>query len=186
MNPPLWLKANEINVPANNAPVILFAGDTTSGLLHRAPRVWHLIDLRPLGVPADAVYAQISAHMIVTDLTDWIIENLTCTVRRPGSTLGAGNYQFQEVSVHRLDGRRGRQGGVPVGLVDGCFELYWDWTSGGAPDASDSTALINMTLDLWGAWREPPPPPSPPVAASATIPIPAGATFIQFLSESTP
>jgi hypothetical protein len=110
-------------------------------------------------------------------------------VRRPGSTLAAGNYQFQQVSVFRLDGRRGRQGGVPVGLVNGCFELFWDYTSNGVPDTSDSTALINMSLDLWGDFVDPPapPPPAPPPPAPATqtIRVPTGGTIVQFIPEAT-
>lgn len=175
-----WIKANEIYTSDDASPIVLFTGDTTSGPLYRTPRVWHTMDLKPLGVTADATYADLSAHMIITDLTT-DIEQLTCTVRRPGSTLAAGNYQFQEVSVAYGDGRRGRQGGVCVPLVNGCFELYWDWTSAGVPDTSASTALINMALQSWGRYQPPESTPAPPSVPMQEIIVPPGGLPLMFV-----
>lgn len=181
-----WIKSNEVyTFAAYHGPIVLFAGDQTSGPLHRAPRQWHVIDLKPLGVAADATFAMLSANLIVTDLTA-DTENLTVTARPVGSTFAAGNYQLQAVSVAYGNGVRGRQGPLQVALTNGCFELYWDATSAGAPDTSPSTFLINMSLDMWGRCEsasapiaQPEPGPTPTV-----ITIPAGGTTISFVPQA--
>lgn len=155
-----WVRSNEIYTYRHlSGLVILFAGDGTdpSHPLHRAPRRWHVMDLKPFGVPADATFAMLSAQLIVTDLTAGI-DNLTCTVRPVGSQLDAGNYQMQAMSVFSGDGARGRQGPVNVALTNGCFELFWAATANGQPEdltPSPSSFLINMTCDGFGRYVPP-------------------------------
>lgn len=152
-----WKRANEIYVrDGQGAPPIVFAGDGTSGGPPHYPAFqWNTVDLKPFGVPADAAWAMISAHMIITDQNSEI-DTLTMTVRAPGSTFGSGNYQFQAISVFAGDGARGRQGPVTVTLVDGKFQMWWEMKVGQAPEnGNPSTFLINATLDAWG--RDAPP-----------------------------
>lgn len=180
-----WAKSTEVYTFADyHGPLVLFAGDQTSGALHRAPRQWHVMDLKPLGVAPDATFAMLSANLIITDLTN-DIENLTVCARPVGSTFAAGNYQLQAVSVAYGNGVRGRQGPLQVKLTNGCFELYWDATSAGVPDTSGSTFLINMSLDMWGRCEVPAPAPEPQPAPTV-ITVPAGGVTISFVPEAQP
>jgi len=145
-----WIKSNALfNHSQHSGPTVVFAGDGTSGgPPHYPPGVWNTVDLKPLGVTADAKRAELTGHLIITDLNP-DIDNLTVTVRPPGSTLGEGNYQMQAVSVFSGDGARGAQS-VKVALVNGCFQLYWQKTVAGVPEnGNPSGFLLNLWLSEW-------------------------------------
>jgi len=149
-----WNKSNEVyNYDQHSGPTVVFAGDGTSGAPpHYAPEVWHTIDLKPLGVTADAKFAEINGFLIITDLGSEI-DNLTATFRAPGSTLDAGNYQMQVISVFSGDGQRQVQSCI-VALVNGCFEFYWKKQVGGVAENGHPTSfLLNLRLAKWGRFE---------------------------------
>ncbi len=149
-----WNESNRIfTFDQHSGPTVVFAGDGTSGgPPHYAPEVWHTIDLKPLGVSADAKFAEITGFLIITDLGSEI-DNLTATFRPPGSTLDAGNYQMQVISVFSGDGQRQVQS-VTVALVNGCFEFYWKKQVGGVSENGHPTAfLLNLRLSKWGRFE---------------------------------
>lgn len=149
-----WNESNEVHTfDMHSGPTVVFAGDATSGgPPHYAPEVWHTIDLKPLGVSADAKFAEITGYLIITDLGSEI-DNLTATFRPPGSTLDAGNYQMQVISVFSGDGQRQVQS-VTVALVNGCFEFYWKKQVGGVSENGHPTAfLLNLWLSKWGRYE---------------------------------
>lgn len=149
-----WNKSNEIfTYDLHSGPTVVFAGDTTSGgPPHYAPGQWHTIDLKPLGVSADAKFAEINGFLIITDVNSQI-DNLTATFRSPSSTLDAGNYQMQAISVFSGDGARQVQS-VTVALENGCLQFYWQKTVGGVPENGDpSSFLLNLRLEKWGRYE---------------------------------
>ena len=149
-----WNESNRIfNHDQHSGPTVVFAGDTTSGSPpHYAPDVWHTIDLKPLGVTADAKFAEITGFLIITDLGSEI-DNLTATFRPPGSTLNEGNYQMQAISVWSGGGERQVQS-VTVALVNGCFEFYWKKQVGGVlENGHPSSFLLNLWLSKWGRYE---------------------------------
>lgn len=149
-----WNESNRIfNHDQHSGPTVVFAGDTTSGgPPHYAPDVWHTIDLKPLGVTADAKFAEITGFLIITDLGSEI-DNLTATFRPPGSTLNEGNYQMQAISVWSGGGERQVQS-VTVALVNGCFEFFWKKQVGGVSESGHPTAfLLNLWLSKWGRYE---------------------------------
>ena len=149
-----WNESNRIfNHDQHSGPTVVFAGDTTSGSPpHYAPDVWHTIDLKPLGVTADAKFAEITGFLIITDLGSEI-DNLTATFRPPGSTLNEGNYQMQAISVWSGGGERQVQS-VTVALVNGCFEFYWKKQVGGVlENGHPSSFLLNLWLSKWGRFE---------------------------------
>ena len=146
-----WKETDKVyTYDIHSGPTVVFAGDTTSGgPPNYAPGMWHTIDLKPLGVSADATFAEINGFLIITDV-DPDIDNLTATFRAPGSTLHEGNYQMQAISVFSGDGARQVQS-VTVALVNGCFQFYWQKTVGGVPEnGSPSSFLLNLRLAKWG------------------------------------
>ena len=146
-----WKESDKIyTYDLHSGPTVVFAGDTTSGgPPNYAPDMWHTIDLKPLGVSADAIFAEIQGFLIITDLGSEI-DNLTATFRAPGSTLDAGNYQMQAISVFSGDGQRQVQS-CTVALVNGCFEFYWKkQVAGVAEDGHPSSFLLNLRLAKWG------------------------------------
>lgn len=148
-----WNESNRIyNHDQHSGPTVVFSGDATSGAPpHYAPGTWHTIDLKPLGVSADAKFAEINGFLIITDAGSEI-DNLTATFRPPGSTLNEGNYQMQAISVWSGGGERQVQS-VTVALVNGCFEFYWQKTVGGVPENGHPSAfLLNLWLAKWGKF----------------------------------
>jgi hypothetical protein len=146
-----WKESDKIyTYDLHSGPTVVFAGDTTSGgPPNYTPDMWHTIDLKPLGVSADASFAEINGFLIITDLGSEI-DNLTATFRAPGSTLDAGNYQMQAISVFSGDGARQVQS-VTVALVDGCFQLFWKKQVGGVAENGHPTGfLLNLWLAKWG------------------------------------
>lgn len=149
-----WKESNRIfTYDIHSGPTVVFAGDTTSGAPpHYAPGQWHTIDLKPLGVSADAKFAEINGFLIITDVNS-AIDNLTATFRAPSSTLNEGNYQMQAISVFSGDGARQVQS-VTVALENGCFQFFWQKTVGGSPENGDpSSFLLNLWLAKWGRFE---------------------------------
>lgn len=151
-----WKLSNQIwSDDVDCGPVIIFSG-TTAGTDPRnyAPFVWHTIDLKPLGVAADANFADIIGSLVITHGTNAGIANLACTFRTPGSTLHEGNYQMQSIEPWVGGGQRDPQS-VRVALVNGSFQFYWRKESpAGTPDAEPgaggSNYLLNLRLVGWG------------------------------------
>lgn len=149
-----WNESNKIYThDQHSGPTVVFAGDGTSGgPPHYAPGVWHTIDLKPLGVTADAKFAEITGFLIITDLGSEI-DNLTATFRPPGGTLNEGNYQMQAISVWSGGGERQVQS-VTVALVNGCFEFFWKKQVGGVSEnGHPSSFLLNLWLSKWGRFE---------------------------------
>lgn len=147
-----WVESNRVFTwSPHSGPTVIFSGDNVSASDPRnyAPGQWHTIDLKPLGVSADATFAEITGFLIITDQGPEI-DNLTATFRRPGGTLHEGNYQMQAISVFSGDGARQVQS-VTVPLVNGCFEFFWQKTVGGVPEnGHPSSFLLNLWLSKWG------------------------------------
>lgn len=149
-----WNESNRVfNWDTHSGPTVVFAGDTTSGgPPHYAPEMWHTIDLKPLGVTADAKFAEINGFLIITD-AGAEIDNLTATFRPPGSTLNEGNYQMQAISVWSGGGERQVQS-CTVALVNGCFQFYWKKQVGGVSEnGHPSSFLLNLWLAKWGRFE---------------------------------
>jgi len=149
-----WNESNRIfNHDQHSGPTVVFAGDATSGgPPHYAPEMWHTIDLKPLGVTADAKFAEINGFLIITD-AGAEIDNLTATFRPPGSTLNEGNYQMQAISVWSGGGERQVQS-CTVALVNGCFQFYWKKQVGGVSEnGHPSSFLLNLWLAKWGRFE---------------------------------
>lgn len=171
---------NDTN-PTNqhSGPSVTFSGNKpgqTSGPLYVPPRVWNTIDLKPLGVSASAQFARGSAHLIITESSPNLYDELTCTVRPPGSTFHEANYQMQALAAVNSDGARGAQP-WHCNLVNGQMQLYWNMKVGGLPADNNSASgfLLNMWLEQWGehvATSEEPP--------AAIIPVPPWGTTIKF------
>lgn len=149
-----WNESNKIYThDQHSGPTVVFAGDGTSGgPPHYAPEMWHTIDLKPLGVTADAKFAEINGFLIITD-AGAEIDNLTATFRPPGSTLNEGNYQMQAISVWSGGGERQVQS-CTVALVNGCFQFYWKKQVGGVSEnGHPSSFLLNLWLAKWGRFE---------------------------------
>lgn len=176
-----WLKSNEIYTHDSYAgPSVIFSGSGTSGPLHYPPGQWNTVDLKPLGVSADATFAEIAGHLIITDV-DANINNLTATFRRPGSTFSEGNYQMQAITIWNGDGIRGNQM-TTVPLVDGCFEFFWQKTQAGLIDVSGASSyLLNLWLQKWGRWQEPAGTPPPSGVPPMVITVPPGGCTVQLV-----
>jgi hypothetical protein len=177
-----WRESNRIYTHDNHAgPTVVFSGDTTSGAPpHYASRQWHTVDLKPLGVDADAVFAELTGFLIITDAGPEI-DNLTATFRRVGSTLNEGNYQMQAISVFTGDGARQVQS-VTVPLVNGCFEFYWRKDVGGvAENGHPSSFLLNLWLSKWGRLIEQAPAPAEPAANEMVIAVPPAGVALKLV-----
>jgi hypothetical protein len=138
-------------------PTVIFSGvPPADHACYYEPFKWHKIDLKPLGVPADAVSAEIAGHIIITHGSKEAIANVTATFRKPGSTYSHLNYQMQGIEAAKQGGIR-QQPMTRVGLVNGCFEFYWR-TIIQAADGSyvadiawpeGSSYLLNLWLQAW-------------------------------------
>lgn len=179
----MWRESNRIFTHENHAgPTVVFAGDTVAAGDPRnyTPGQWHTIDLKPLGVSADATFAEISGFLIITD-NGPEIDNLTATFRRPGGTLHEGNYQMQAISVFAGDGARQVQS-VTVPLVDGRFEFFWRKEVGGVPEnGHPSSFLLNLWLSKWGRFVEQAPEPVEPQPAPMVIEVPSSGITVSFV-----
>ncbi len=146
-----WRKSNEIyNHDQHSGPTVIFSG-TGSGQAGLPPRAWHTIDLKPLGVSADATFAELNGFLVITHGSVSGTADLTVTVRPVGSTLHEGNYQLQTIEPWVGGGARQVQGTI-VALNDGKLQLYWKNNFSGSPDngESGSVYLINLWLEKWG------------------------------------
>lgn len=176
-----WKKNNAIYTHDNAGVGVMFAGNKpgqTSGPTYFSPFVWHNIDLKPYGVPADANFVKGFAHLIITDGSPGAIDDLTCCVRPPGSTLHELNYQMQATTALNAEGARGRQD-WECALVNGIMQLYWRMTIGGATanNSSPTGFLINMSMLSWGRFE---PGSSSPVEPDHTFLVPFSGTLIRF------
>jgi hypothetical protein len=177
-----WVETNRVYThDQHSGPTIIFVGTTAPGL---TPDAWHTIDLKPHGVTADAKWAEIVMHLIITHGALTGIANLTATFRPPGATLDAGNYQMQTIEPWTGGGERGSQM-VRVGLVDGCFEFYWKKHRAGVPDVDPSQGgsdyLLNGWLQAWGRYVAEAPPPAPPM----TIIVPPGGASLNLVQGAS-
>ncbi len=178
-----WIESNRLYTHQDHSgPTVIFAGDGTSGGPPHYPHsTWNTVDLLPLGVTPDATFAEITGHVIITDV-DSLTNDLRATFRPVGSQMGAGNYQMQAVTVWSGDGHRGVQS-VTVPLVDGKFEFYWQALTNGSIDAGPSSFLLNLWLSKWGrnVAGDSTPPPSDPPATPTTITVPPGGLTVDFV-----
>lgn len=94
------------------------------------PNVWHRIDLKPWGVPADSPWAFLSGILIITHNGDVsMTADLKVGLRRIGDTETgncdtSGRYIGQATAVAAGQGVRSTMGSF-VPLVDGAFEVCW-------------------------------------------------------------
>lgn len=121
----MWVEGSVIGVTTDNSkdPVAVFVNSYTPA--GPPAGVWTDIDLKPLGVPADAKSVFLSGLLIITAGSQSATCDLMVVFRAPGSTLAPGNYQGQAVSVGPSDGiRSGFASWVPV--VNGVLEFQWN------------------------------------------------------------
>lgn len=179
-----WRKSNEIYTHSQHSgPTVLFTG-TASGQQGLAPGAWHTIDLKPLGVAADAVFAELNGFLIITHSGPTADADLIVCVRPVGSSLAAGNYQMQVLERWQAGGQRAVQP-VTVSLNDGKFELQWMPRVAGQYDggAGGNAYLVNLWLAKWGRYEPvtsaPPPPPDP--AEPLVVVVPAAGRVIHLV-----
>lgn len=145
--PAAWVKSTEVYTNPDNskAPAPVFVNSyTNAGPLAGQ---WVQIDLKPLGVAADAKAAFLSGLLIITHGSTPQTCDATVALRAPGSQLTAGNYLGQVVEAHVGGGQRsGFASWVP--LVDGVFEFRWDRNTFGQWP-SECSYGINLSLQSW-------------------------------------
>lgn len=159
-NPFPWVKANELyvtpsasrqygpdeaGVPGNAIYVITRVPSTLYG--PQQTDTWHTVDLKPLGVTADAQAAFLSGILIITHGNTPETADMTLTFRRPGDSTPCTKYLGQAVEAHIGGGQRSPiSSWVP--LADGKFEFcYRISTPGSWP--TNSAYGINMSLQAW-------------------------------------
>lgn len=143
----VWQKSTETYTAEGNSksPVAVFVNSYTG--TGPVSGVWHEIDLKPLGVAADAKSALLSGLLLITHGTTQETCDMHVALRAPGNGLDAGNYLGQVVEAHVGGGQRsGFTSRVP--LVNGVFQFHWtrvnsvQWPAGCAYG-------INLSLQEW-------------------------------------
>lgn len=157
-----WRESNRIYTFDDNygGPTVIFTGTTVapSQALYYAPNQWHTINLKPLGVTADALFAEISGFCAITHGTGSGIANLMASFRKPNSAMHESNHRLYVVEAQANGGERDVQS-VKVPLVDGCFEFYWHADRPfGVPDVlpeqGGSYYTLNLWLSSWGRYQQ--------------------------------
>lgn len=142
-----WVESRSIYTNADNpkTPVVAFV-NSYSGHGGQAG-VWQRIDLKPMGVPADAKAAFLSGVLIITHGAKVVTCDLQLALRGPGSNLDAGNYIGQTIEAKPENGMRSNMSSW-VPLVDGAFELMWSRSTYGQWPA-DCAYGVNLSLQAW-------------------------------------
>lgn len=155
-----WVKANELYVtpsasrqygPDENGEAgnVIYVITRIPGPVYgpQESGVWHTVDLKPLGVTADAQAAFLSGILIITRGTTSETADITVAFRRPGDGTPCTKYLGQAVEAHSGGGQRSPiSSWVP--LDDGKFEFcYRIMTPGSWP--TNSAYGINMSLQAW-------------------------------------
>lgn len=158
-----FAKVNELFVSTAPArlwfpnAVTLFRGTSYDT---QAPNIWHDVDLKPFGVAADAIAADLRGLLIITNAplacsgavtSDCLLgptADLTLVFRAPGDTAtDCGRVMGQVAEAHRGGGQRsGFASWVP--LVNGVTQVCYRVTTSGAWPASASYG-INLSVQAW-------------------------------------
>jgi hypothetical protein len=123
--------------------------NTATPYVPYAPGQWHTISLASLGVPADAISADIS---IIAGVTHNLGFNAQCWVaaqfRKPGSTFAATNWDI--ISSKFLDPEGDREAtGRDFPIVNAQIEFYWDYNKSGGTDwclGGNSGLFVNARI----------------------------------------
>lgn len=115
--------------------------------------VWQTIDLKPLGVPTNAVAVDVRGILIITDGSGTAIGDLACAFQVPGGPYTPASYCMQTCSVLSTGGARSNASAV-VPCVNG--EIDWAWYRGNSNGEWPSNPIaaypqgaaygINLTL----------------------------------------
>lgn len=156
-----WIQSTEIytNSISSFRPLVVFFGSANDPAVY--PNVppnlkldkWTTVDLKPLGVAADAKFAVLGGIAIITGGADFHI-----ALRAPGAAypVDASWYQQQALSAFIGGGDRSVSFDI-VPLVDGCFEIMLTGTKviGGLDPKTfyvgqEPSVGINLKLKAWG------------------------------------
>lgn len=142
-----WTRSTEMYTSQDNSkgPIPVFVNSVAP--IGPAAGQWVQVDLKPLGVEANAKSAFLSGLLIITHGSAPQACDLTVSMRAPGSPLAAGNYLGQTVEAHIGGGQRsGFASWVP--LVNGVFEFQWNRSTFGQWP-TECAYGINLSLQAW-------------------------------------
>jgi hypothetical protein len=97
-----------------------------------APGVWNHADLKPIGVPANAVAVDLRGILIITDGANSGDTSIGVGFQTPGDSKPVGNYAMQTCAVGPTGGSRSN-GSAIVPCVNGCIQWFWyrvTWANG--------------------------------------------------------
>jgi hypothetical protein len=89
-----------------------------------APGVWNHADLKPIGVPANAVAVDLRGILIITDGANSGDTSIGVGFQTPGDSKPVGNYAMQTCAVGPTGGSRSN-GSAIVPCVNGCIQWFW-------------------------------------------------------------
>jgi len=144
-------KVNEIYLTASQdrlygeAPVYVQLG-TSYPAGPTQQNVWHRVDLKPWGVPADAKFAMLNGLLVITHGTNPQIADIKVTFRSPADiTADPTRYIGQCIEAHIGGGQRTNMSAI-VALLNGEFDYAYSATGPiGWPDYA--SYAINLSLD---------------------------------------
>jgi hypothetical protein len=110
----------------SDPPQVVFI-NTATPLVPYARGQWHTIDLEALGVPSNAIAANLIAILGITHAYGY---NVQCWVgaqfRRPGSTEAAGNWDAMSTKFQSPEGDREATAIPEQAIAGGRVDFYWD------------------------------------------------------------
>lgn len=141
-----FVQAKEIWVDAGASRTAIFVNTHTG--MGGQPNTWQRVDLKPFGVPADAMAVQVTGFLIITHGSTPETADLSVALRRPGAeAVSCANYQGQTVEAHVGGGQRSNMSTwVPVanGELEFCYRRS---TQGQWP--TSSAYGVNLSVQAW-------------------------------------
>ena len=118
-----------------------------------APGQWHLVDLKPAGVPANAVAVDLRGILVITNGTNSGDTSIGVGFQMPGGKSPVGNYVMQTCAEGQAGGSRSNAAAI-VPCVNGCVEWYWargnvgEWPYGPLKAQYPAGASYGFNLDV--------------------------------------
>lgn len=135
--------------------VVFFNSYTGSGIPENPQGGWNTVDLKPLGVPADAKAVALGAIMIITHGGPYATANMTVMFRRPSDTTVScdNDYIWQVMTAYPPSGDRSTAfANVP--LENGTFQICSRRTLNGSFYGSIGDGLaFGLNVRMHGFFR---------------------------------
>jgi hypothetical protein len=148
-----WQKSTEIYTDKRSSkhPIAIFMNSMNAANFI-PPNIggqnqWHRIDLKPLGVSADAKSAFLCGLLVITHGTNPQEGQVTCSFKSPSSTMHHANYMGQSIESHIGGGQRSNIA-TWCPLENGEFDFSYNWIGDGLWSANCSYG-INLSLQAW-------------------------------------